>query len=155
MCKHDGSRGHGDTWERHTRLGGSTFRFDPRPPRTSPYCNLSVCLRTSTPVQSLLERKKGQEICCNTFSSGEDDSTRPYVPRVITDLETPLTPPFFLISCLFLHRWPVKQTFLGSRTLGRSPRQVLRPLAPFIAASTITFYLVNQMQDLGVRCTYH
>ncbi|KAG8216390.1 hypothetical protein J3R82DRAFT_6494, partial [Butyriboletus roseoflavus] len=28
---------------------------------------------------------------------------------------------------------------------------VVRPLAPFIAASGITFYLVNKMQDLGVR----
>ncbi|KAG6379612.1 hypothetical protein JVT61DRAFT_10121 [Boletus reticuloceps] len=27
----------------------------------------------------------------------------------------------------------------------------MRPLAPFIAASTITFYLVGQMQELGVR----
>jgi hypothetical protein len=33
--------------------------------------------------------------------------------------------------------------------------QVLRPMAPFLAASTITFYLVSKMQDMGVRCTLH
>ena len=26
-------------------------------------------------------------------------------------------------------------------------------MAPFLAASAITFYLVGQMQELGVRCT--
>ncbi|OAX38116.1 hypothetical protein K503DRAFT_800695 [Rhizopogon vinicolor AM-OR11-026] len=28
---------------------------------------------------------------------------------------------------------------------------VLRPMAPFLAASAITFYLASKMQDMGVR----
>jgi hypothetical protein len=28
-------------------------------------------------------------------------------------------------------------------------------MAPFLAASVITFYLVGKMQDMGVRCTLH
>ncbi|EGN95802.1 ATP18, subunit J of the mitochondrial F1F0 ATP synthase [Serpula lacrymans var. lacrymans S7.3] len=32
-----------------------------------------------------------------------------------------------------------------------SPVTVLRPMWPFFAASSITFYLVSKMQDMGVR----
>ncbi|KAG2360910.1 ATPase, F0 complex, subunit J, partial [Suillus spraguei] len=28
---------------------------------------------------------------------------------------------------------------------------VLRPMAPFLAASVVTFYLVSKMQEMGVR----
>ncbi|KAG1823809.1 ATP synthase j chain-domain-containing protein, partial [Suillus subaureus] len=28
---------------------------------------------------------------------------------------------------------------------------VLRPMAPFLAASAVTFYLVSKMQEMGVR----
>ncbi|KAI6125710.1 ATPase, F0 complex, subunit J [Pisolithus croceorrhizus] len=38
--------------------------------------------------------------------------------------------------------------FLGLR---KWPTPVLRPMAPFIVASGITFYLVKTMQDMGVR----
>ncbi|KIK79424.1 hypothetical protein PAXRUDRAFT_161335 [Paxillus rubicundulus Ve08.2h10] len=38
--------------------------------------------------------------------------------------------------------------FLGLR---KWPTPVLKPMAPFIAASAVTFYLVSQMQDMGVR----
>ncbi|KAN0085771.1 ATP synthase j chain domain containing protein [Tylopilus felleus] len=34
---------------------------------------------------------------------------------------------------------------------GRFNTPVIRPMAPFLAASAITFYLVGQMQELGVR----
>ena len=36
--------------------------------------------------------------CCNTFSSGGDDSTHPYVPRVLPRLTSLLTEPSFLID---------------------------------------------------------
>ncbi|KAH7920368.1 hypothetical protein BV22DRAFT_808432 [Leucogyrophana mollusca] len=39
-------------------------------------------------------------------------------------------------------------SFFGLR---KWPTPVLRPMAPFLAASTITFYLVSKMQDMGVR----
>ncbi|KAF9787810.1 ATPase, F0 complex, subunit J [Thelephora terrestris] len=39
-------------------------------------------------------------------------------------------------------------SFLGLR---KWPTPVARPLWPFIAASTVTFYLVSKMQDLAVR----
>ncbi|KAH7886318.1 ATPase, F0 complex, subunit J [Phlebopus sp. FC_14] len=38
--------------------------------------------------------------------------------------------------------------FFGLR---KWPTPVLKPMAPFLAASAITFYLVSTMQDLGVR----
>ncbi|KAL4063689.1 ATPase, F0 complex, subunit J [Scleroderma yunnanense] len=38
--------------------------------------------------------------------------------------------------------------FFGLR---KWPTPVWRPMAPFIAASGITFYLVSTMQELGVR----
>ncbi|KIP01774.1 hypothetical protein PHLGIDRAFT_96682 [Phlebiopsis gigantea 11061_1 CR5-6] len=38
--------------------------------------------------------------------------------------------------------------FLGLR---KWPTPVLKPMWPFIAASTVTFYLVSKAQDLGVR----
>ena len=30
--------------------------------------------------------------------------------------------------------------------------QVAKPMAPFIAASALTFYLVGSLQDMGVKC---
>ncbi|EPS93034.1 hypothetical protein FOMPIDRAFT_1033850 [Fomitopsis schrenkii] len=39
-------------------------------------------------------------------------------------------------------------SFLGLR---KWPTPVLRPMWPFIAAGSITFYLVSKAQDLGVR----
>ncbi|KAF9652728.1 hypothetical protein BDM02DRAFT_3088764 [Thelephora ganbajun] len=39
-------------------------------------------------------------------------------------------------------------SFLGFR---KWPTPVAKPLWPFVAASTVTFYLVSKMQDLGVR----
>lgn len=30
--------------------------------------------------------------------------------------------------------------------------QIAKPMWPFIAASAVTYYLVAQMQDMGVRC---
>ncbi|KAH8099614.1 ATP synthase j chain-domain-containing protein [Cristinia sonorae] len=38
--------------------------------------------------------------------------------------------------------------FLGLR---KWPTPVAKPLWPFVAASTITFYLVSKMQDAGVK----
>ncbi|EIW87464.1 hypothetical protein CONPUDRAFT_96915 [Coniophora puteana RWD-64-598 SS2] len=38
--------------------------------------------------------------------------------------------------------------FLGLR---KWPTPVLRPMAPFIAAAGITFFLVGKMQDMGIR----
>ncbi|KIJ66639.1 hypothetical protein HYDPIDRAFT_109753 [Hydnomerulius pinastri MD-312] len=38
--------------------------------------------------------------------------------------------------------------FFGLR---KWPTPVLKPMAPFIAASAVTFYLVSKMQDMGVR----
>lgn len=67
----------------------------------------------------------------------------------------------YLLACLLTAGPRLVLAFVGGHELlgatcrPLSPRQVLRPLAPFIAASTVTFYLVNQMQDLAVRCTYH
>ncbi|KAG0691789.1 ATPase, F0 complex, subunit J [Suillus ampliporus] len=44
--------------------------------------------------------------------------------------------------------------FLGLRkwsTPACSISRVLRPMAPFLAASAVTFYLVSKMQEMGVR----
>lgn len=49
---------------------------------------------------------------------------------------------------------PVRFSSLRSRFSHFISGQVVKPLAPFIAASAVTFYLVNQMQDFGVRCMY-
>jgi len=51
-------------------------------------------------------------------------------------------------SCMF---------HVASRKFSRanSYYQVLRPMAPFLLASTITFYLVSKMQDMGVHCMLH
>ena len=40
------------------------------------------------------------------------------------------------------------------RSLIHRTVQVLKPMWPFIAASSITFYLVSKAQDMGVRCAY-
>lgn len=32
--------------------------------------------------------------------------------------------------------------------------QVAKPMAPFIAASALTFYLVGSLQDMGVKCMF-
>ncbi|KAG2351475.1 hypothetical protein BDR07DRAFT_1098122 [Suillus spraguei] len=42
--------------------------------------------------------------------------------------------------------------FLGLR---KWSTPVLRPMAPFLAASVVTFYLVSKMQEMGVRCTLY
>ncbi|KAL5529468.1 hypothetical protein ACEPAG_5453 [Sanghuangporus baumii] len=38
--------------------------------------------------------------------------------------------------------------FFGLR---KWPTPVLKPMAPFIAASAVTFYLVSSLQDMAVR----
>ncbi|KAG1831532.1 ATPase, F0 complex, subunit J [Suillus variegatus] len=40
--------------------------------------------------------------------------------------------------------------FLGLRKWS-TPVLVLTPMAPFLAASAVTFYLVPKMQEMGVR----
>lgn len=102
------------------------FRFDPT--RTSAHCPFPAIPPRAQVLCSIPSSndKKSKETCCNTSSSGEADSIRPYV--------------LHLALYTFSHA---------------SPRQVMKPLAPFMAASAVTFYLVNQMQDLGVRCTSH
>lgn len=85
---------------------------------------LTVTLDESIHLSPIPSRtkKKGKQICCNIFSSGEDDSTLPYVPHVIADLQSPLTPPSFptyllVSSLLVLVLYPCLHR--GPRTLGR------------------------------------
>ncbi|KAI0717611.1 ATP synthase j chain-domain-containing protein [Fomitopsis betulina] len=51
------------------------------------------------------------------------------------------------MSFLGLRKWPTP----ARPPILQLPLLVLRPMWPFLAASTITFYLVSKAQDLGVK----
>lgn len=62
------------------------------------------------------------------------------------------------MAFLGLRKWPtpvrLPQFFTTQAELTdtHQKKQVAKPLWPFVAASTITFYLVSKMQDAGVKC---